>query len=331
MSHDPNLMTVPLDGPSARMYAEVAGMLARFNGALDPANDAEELSPSETTAALKLALVAMTEAQKRIERQQARISELESLSVTDELTGAMNRRGFDMQLRKSLAHKKRHSEDTDEARGGVVLMIDLDRFKAINDTYGHAAGDELLRLVASVLTRDVRASDTVARLGGDEFAVLMPDLDAEDGLTRARRLEKRLNATRLSWGELVLPVSASVGAVSYRPQDRPAEFVIGDRFGASCDPGLVDLAIRYLGNHGRRVAHNRPYSGGYVLDRYGQTARGIHAVQIEVCRTAYLDTRLDLPSARVAAIAKLLAGLVRMLGAETRTMGRRGQTAQAAE
>ncbi|WPZ33596.1 GGDEF domain-containing protein [Thalassobaculum sp. OXR-137] len=223
MSHDPSLMTAPLDGPSARMYAEVAGMLARFNGALDPANDAEELSPSETTAALKLALVAMTEAQKRIERQQARIAELENLSVTDELTGVMNRRGFDMQLRKSMAQQKRHSQDSEDNGGGVVLMIDLDRFKAVNDTYGHAAGDELLRLVAGVLTRDVRASDTVSRLGGDEFAVLMPDLDAADGLARAKRLEKRLNATRLSWGELVLPVSASVGAVSFRPQDRPAE------------------------------------------------------------------------------------------------------------
>ena len=223
MSHDLSLMTAPLDGPSARMYAEVAGMLARFNSALDPANDSADLSPTETTAALKLALVAMTEAQKRIERQQARIAELESLSVTDELTGAMNRRGFEMQLRTSMAQSKRQTEGTDEDGGGVVLMIDLDRFKAVNDTYGHAAGDELLRLVAGVLTRDVRASDTVARLGGDEFAVLMPDLDAADGMARAQRLEKRLNATRLSWGELVLPVSASVGAVSYRPQDRPAE------------------------------------------------------------------------------------------------------------
>ncbi len=223
MSHEMSLATVPLDGPSARMYAEVAGMLARFNGALDPANDTEALGPAETTAALRLALVAMTEAQKRIERQQARIAELESLSVTDELTGVMNRRGFDMQLRKAMAQSKRLSQDGEDDRGGVVLMIDLDRFKAVNDTYGHAAGDELLRLVAGVLTRDVRESDTVGRLGGDEFAVLMPDLDAEDGLSRAARLEKRMNATSLTWGALILPVSASVGAVSYRPEDRPAE------------------------------------------------------------------------------------------------------------
>lgn len=225
MAHDLNQMTAPLDGPSARMYAEVTGMLARFNGALDTDEDAPELSTHETTAALRLALVAMTEAQKRIERQQARIAELESLSVTDELTGSMNRRGFDMQLRKSMAQSKRLLQDGDTHRGGVVLMIDLDRFKSVNDTYGHAAGDELLRLVAGVLTRDVRESDTVSRLGGDEFAVLMPDLDEDDGLARARRLSIRLNAAALNWNGMVIPVSASVGAVSYNPSDRPADIL----------------------------------------------------------------------------------------------------------
>jgi diguanylate cyclase (GGDEF)-like protein len=214
---------VPLDAPSARMYAEVAGMLARFNGALDQDDSGPELSQEETTAALRLALVAMTEAQKRIERQQTRIAELESLSVTDELTGAMNRRGFDMQLRKTLAQSRRHTLDGSERSSGVVLMIDMDRFKAVNDTYGHAAGDELLRLVSTVLTRDVRASDTVARLGGDEFAVLMPDLDAVDGFARAARLEDRLNSTVLTWQGMGLPVSASVGAVFYTACEAPKE------------------------------------------------------------------------------------------------------------
>ena len=68
-----------------------------------------------------------------------------------------------------------------------------------------------------------------------------------------------------------------------------------------------------------------------MLDRYGQTARGIHAMQIEVCRSAYLDGRLDQPSARLGAIAKLLAGLVETLGAEVTSMGRFSHMAQAAE
>ena len=145
-------------------------------------------------------------------------------------------------------------------------------------------------------------------------------------------LGSELERLRDRWGvALLIDLHSMPPLKRSHPQDRPAEFVIGDRFGASCDPGLVDLALRYLANHGRRVAHNRPYSGGYVLDRYGQTARGIHALQIEVCRSTYLDARLDQPSARLPAIGKLLGGLVRTLGAEAATMARRGPIAQAAE
>ncbi|MBX7500019.1 N-formylglutamate amidohydrolase [Qipengyuania sp. YG27] len=145
-------------------------------------------------------------------------------------------------------------------------------------------------------------------------------------------LGSELERLRDRWGvALLIDLHSMPPLKRTHPQDRPAEFVIGDRFGASCDPGLVDLALRYLATHGRRVAHNRPYSGGYVLDRYGQTARGIHALQIEVCRSTYLDARLDQPSARLPAIVKLLSGLVRTLGAEVATMARRGPIAQAAE
>ena len=77
-------------------------------------------------------------------------------------------------------------------------------------------------------------------------------------------------------------------------------------------------------------AHNRPYAGGYVLERHSAPARGIHAMQVEVCRSAYLDSRLDAPSVRMAGMARLIAGLVRELGAETATLARNGFS-QAAE
>ena len=145
-------------------------------------------------------------------------------------------------------------------------------------------------------------------------------------------LSAELERLRDEWGAALLIDLHSMPPLRRKdPQDQPAQFVIGDRFGASCDPALADLALRYFAAHGRRVAHNRPYSGGYVLDRYGQTQRGIHAVQVEVCRTTYLDARLDQPSARVPAIARLIAGLVRALGEEV--AARRGESSfrQAAE
>lgn len=222
MTTETRLLAAPLDGKSVQLYAEVTGMLARFSAAMQPSeepanDDSEQLRPdvAETEAALRLALVAMTEAQRRIERQELRIRELESLSVTDELTGLLNRRGFNMHLVKALAQAKRGE------RRGVVLMIDLDRFKQVNDTYGHAAGDGFLQAVAAVLQADVRECDVVARLGGDEFAVLMTDLDRAGCEARANALSERLNGNVVDWHGTILPISASVGFVEYTGADSP--------------------------------------------------------------------------------------------------------------
>jgi N-formylglutamate amidohydrolase len=145
-------------------------------------------------------------------------------------------------------------------------------------------------------------------------------------------LAAELERLRDRWGSaLLIDLHSMPPLRPTHPQDKPAEFVIGDRFGASCAPEVSELAMRFLADHGRRVVHNRPYSGGYVLDRYGQVARGIHAVQIEVCRSTYLDARLDQPSARVGAIGKLIAGLVRALAAEVMDIGRNRRLPQAAE
>lgn len=145
-------------------------------------------------------------------------------------------------------------------------------------------------------------------------------------------LGAELERIRDLWGIVVLIDLHSMPPLrSVHPQSQPAEFVIGDRFGASCDPRLVDLALRYLSGQGRRVAHNRPYAGGYVLDRYGQTRRSIHAMQIETCRSIYLDARLDLPSARLCAVVRLLSGLVRMIGEEAAMIARHGSLSHAAE
>ncbi|MDC0887284.1 N-formylglutamate amidohydrolase [Altererythrobacter sp.] len=132
-----------------------------------------------------------------------------------------------------------------------------------------------------------------------------------------RTVSETLTKLRQRWGAALLLDLHSMPPLKKRHDaDQPAQFVIGDRFGASADGMLSATALRYFAQEGRRSAHNRPYAGGYVLDRHGRPPLGIHAIQIEVCRSLYLDARFDQPSARLPTIAKLLAGLVRELASE---------------
>lgn len=126
-----------------------------------------------------------------------------------------------------------------------------------------------------------------------------------------------LERIRDAWGGALLIDLHSMPPLKMGAADaRPPEFVIGDRFGASCDPGLARIALDHLAAAGRAVAHNRPYSGGYVLDEHAAPRRGIHALQIEMCRSTYLDSRLEQPGPRLPTIARLLSGLVRALATE---------------
>ena len=123
-----------------------------------------------------------------------------------------------------------------------------------------------------------------------------------------------LEALRDRWGAALLIDLHSMPPLKSRFADEPVpEFVIGDRFGASCDPALSERAAAYFARHRRPSARNRPYAGGYVLDRHAQPARGIHCLQLEVCRSTYLDPSMTEPSARLAGLARLLVGLVREL------------------
>jgi len=139
-------------------------------------------------------------------------------------------------------------------------------------------------------------------------------------------LRRRQSTGRQSIGRQSSPTSGNAEGSGPAPH-----IVLGDRFGASCHSGLVSRAFRFLERQGCVAAHNRPYAGGYVLDRHASPSRNIHAVQIEVCRSTYLDGALSQPTDAVTSLAKMLAGLVRELGAETAGLGAGGRIAQAAE
>ncbi len=159
--------------------------------------------------AAERALTAAIGAEHRIALLQQRIDQLEKLAVTDELTGLLNRRGFEAQLRRTLELARRYGEP------GVLMYVDLDGFKMVNDTYGHTAGDEVLKQVGRLLSDHVRSTDYIGRLGGDEFAVLLPRTSAANGMRRVRALGTMLNPGMIFWNGSTLSVGASFGMEAF--------------------------------------------------------------------------------------------------------------------
>ncbi|MGV1047312.1 MAG: diguanylate cyclase [Solirubrobacterales bacterium] len=149
-----------------------------------------------------------------------RMQELERQASEDPLTGLKNRRRFEEDLNLAMARARR------ERTTGALVMLDLDYFKQVNDTYGHPAGDRLIVEVADVLRSRTRVSDVLARLGGDEFAVILPRCTVGEARLAAEAIAKAIREHDPEQ-ELVEPVTASVGVAMFgdRPRTNNAAIV----------------------------------------------------------------------------------------------------------
>ena len=184
-------------------------------------------------------------AEQTLSEQHQRIRYLETLSITDELTGLLNRRGFQQELDRTLNRATRTGDQ------GVLIICDMNHFKSINDTYGHMAGDSVLKEVANSLQKHCRKSDYVARLSGDEFAVLMPNTAPSRVSAIVEKLTKVLNLLIVGWGKHDIPVSVSVGHENYTSTSNPNQLL-----------HLADKAMYH--NKGNTLAC---HSGNLLIER----------------------------------------------------------------
>ena len=134
-----------------------------------------------------------------------RIEELEAFANTDFLLDIPNRRGFERELDRAIAYIKRYRAS------GALIVLDVDRLKPINDAFGHAAGDSVLKAIADLLVRQIRASDMVGRLGGEEFGLLLWNLSETDARAKAAALEATIDRLAFEFRGQEAKTGASAG------------------------------------------------------------------------------------------------------------------------
>lgn len=177
---------------------------------------------STTMAILNHAHSELDAAHYEVQELQNRIIELETQNTTDLMTGLKNRRGFEEAFAQELDRVNRG-----QSKGGVMVLIDLDNFKAINDTHSHLAGDAALKLVGEALAQEIRTMDTASRLGGDEFVLLLSNARKEDILARIQTMAARLNKLSLVWYGTEIAVRGSIGIKDFKKGDDPADIFRG--------------------------------------------------------------------------------------------------------
>lgn len=135
--------------------------------------------------------------------------QLESLSTTDALTGINNRRHFNEELKREIARSIRYNSPLS------LLMLDIDFFKKINDTYGHLFGDEVLKAIGQILRNSLRKHDICARYGGEEFVVLLPETGPREAFVAAEKIRTIVAGKQIAFEQAIASVTISIGIAQF--------------------------------------------------------------------------------------------------------------------
>ncbi|WP_178006166.1 sensor domain-containing diguanylate cyclase [Marinospirillum perlucidum] len=188
----------PLTGSSELMYQNLTLMPLQ--------------GPDNTTAQVCLLIYDVTDsATNRLQLEEAN-QELARLSRTDRLTGLLNRGYWEECLQQEFLREQRSQGQSS------LIIFDIDHFKKVNDTYGHQAGDEVIRQAAQLLKQEARATDFPGRYGGEEFVLLLPDTPEAGAQEVAERLRQALESKVIEYGELSLKVTISLGVSGFTKQ-----------------------------------------------------------------------------------------------------------------
>ena len=146
--------------------------------------------------------------------------EIYRLMTVDGLTEVHNKRYFHEMLEREVSRSSRYENDF------TLILFDIDHFKKINDTYGHLAGDAVLRQLGSIVRHRVRRDDVVARIGGEEFAIILPEVRVEGGVEVAKKLREMVESTGFFFEGQKIDVTISLGVANWRPGlERPEDLV----------------------------------------------------------------------------------------------------------
>ncbi len=178
--------------------------------------------------------------QKRLE------ADLEQLASVDSLTGLLNRRAFIEKATEEIYRAARYDKPL------VVALLDVDHFKGVNDTHGHAAGDRCLVALSDIVRKSIRQSDLFARFGGEEFVLLLPETELPHGLQLCERLRRRIEAARVDADDEAISLSTSIGVADFRHDIKSLDDLLA----------RADMALYQAKRNGRnQVAYAPPTDG----------------------------------------------------------------------